>query len=350
MRVLLAEDDYASAKAVDIALTKAGHEVVVAPDGVQAEKSFASSDFDLLLTDWMMPRMDGIELIHRVRDSVKPTPIIVMITAIGLPHAREHAMEAGADEYITKPCGPLDVVKTLERCIARHTQPPPSPPSLVERPAAPASATVMAHAPSPVTPWSPAPPFAGVLVAASTGGPDAIRTIVRSLDSELPAAFFLVQHGPPWMMETLARSLQNDTSLTVHLAEDGMQPAAGELYVAAGDAHMEIDAGSRQVRLTDDPPENYMRPAADPLLRSGARAFGDQTLAVVLTGMGRDGAQGAAAVIAAGGTVLVQDPATTVATGMPKTVIDLGLASRVAPLDEVGQQIIHRIKQMRHEA
>jgi two-component system chemotaxis response regulator CheB len=125
-----------------------------------------------------------------------------------------------------------------------------------------------------------------------------------------------------------------------------MQTRAGEVYLAPGDRHMLVVPGSLQLHLTMEPPENYMRPAADPLFRSVAAAFGQYSVAAVLTGMGRDGSLGAATIAAVGGKVVAQDPRTAVAPSMPQTVINIGAASSVVPLDVLGATLRSHVQAM----
>ena len=122
-----------------------------------------------------------------------------------------------------------------------------------------------------------------------------------------------------------------------------MYAKAGEIYVAPGDRHLTITPNRLKRRLVDDPPENYVRPSADPLLRSAARAFGRYCIAAVMTGLGRDGASGASHVAKAGGIVIAQDPATAVAPSMPRTIIEMGITENVVPLTEIALAISRHI-------
>ena len=160
-------------------------------------------------------------------------------------------------------------------------------------------------------------PFVGVVMAASTGGPGAFTQVFNKLPPTSRATFLVVQHGPAWM---LAQRLRKKTTMKVNLAEDGVRSVPGEIYVAPGARHLFIEPGSLTLRLTDSMPDSFLYPSADLLFRSASKAFGRHCLAVVMTGMGRDGSLGAAAVAAAGGVVIAQKPETAVAPSMPKTV------------------------------
>ena len=132
--------------------------------------------------------------------------------------------------------------------------------------------------------------------------------------------------------------------MPVRLAQDGMKIAPGTVYLAPGDVHMVVNPDTLEIALVDDPPENYCRPAADPLFRSIATAFGKRCVAAVFTGMGRDGSIGAGYIAAAGGVVLAQDPKTATIGSMPQSVIDLRLANVVEPLDQMPEAIMLEVR------
>ena len=322
MRVLIAEDDRTSALLLEHAVTRAGHEALVVQDGQEALSRLKSGEFDAVLTDWMMPRMDGIELIRKAREDVPEPPIFLVVTALASAEARQHALRAGADDYIAKPFSARDVIERLVNCYDRHRQPEPTRPRF--EPAANLAAL---------------PPRVGVCIAASTGGPEALKEVIGSLGSLPEASIYIVQHGPAWMLETFATRLQEDAGMPVYLAKDGMMSQPGAIYIAPGDRHMTVAPETFALQLNDEAPENYMRPAADPLFRSVATAFGPYGVAVVLTGMGRDGTLGAATIAAAGGVVLAQDPRTAVASSMPQTVVNIGAVREVVALKLLGTSL-----------
>jgi len=322
VKILIAEDDPTSALLLRKTLESDGYDVVATADGVQALATLRAQSFDAVLTDWMMPNMDGISLVRRVRAEFHEPPPILVITALSSADARQHALEAGADDYLAKPYQPKSILQRLRDCIERAHQPAPSPGTLhaVQAPAAP-------------------PSHVGVGIAASTGGPEALRTLLPSLDPTLNAAYLLVLHGPDWMLETFTERAAELTRVTVRLAADGDRVVPRTLYVCPGDRHMKVEASGPSIVLTNEPPENFVRPAADPLFRTLASVYGPRSVAVVLTGMGRDGSMGAQQVHAVGGQVLAQDPVTAIAASMPRTTIGLGLVDRIAPIDQIGAML-----------
>lgn len=184
-----------------------------------------------------------------------------------------------------------------------------------------------------------------VLVGASTGGPEALAEFVRGLDPALRTPVLVVQHMPAGFTKLLAERLDRLGHLEAREAVDGDRVLAGTLLVCPGGVHMELHkAGAGLVvRLTEDPPENFVRPAVDVLFRTGAAACGDGVLGVVLTGMGRDGERGARDVQDAGGTVVAQDEKTSVVWGMPGCVVRADLADAVLPLPRIGPDVSERV-------
>ena len=330
MKILIVEDDPTSTLVLERSLRKAGYETVSAPDGLAAMDLIQASPCDAIVSDWMMPRMDGIELVRKIRETVQPPPVILMVTSLASPDARTHALAAGADDYLAKPFSVPEVLERLGNCLARRAQPEPK-----IAPAKPAAA-----------PHRSPPPFPALAIAASTGGPEAVREVMRGLEDVQDIAAFLVLHGPAWMLETFAGRLQKETQMLVRLAEDQMPIEPGKLYIAPGEWHMLADE-SMVIRLNKEAPENYMRPAADPLFRSIAQVFHRAAVGVILTGMGRDGTLGASELSASGATVIVQDPRTAIAPSMPQTAINAGVASETHALQHIASAVHHRLEHAR---
>ena len=308
MNLLIAEDDPVNARTLEHILQGAGHRVVVTYDGVQALKAIEREKFKALVTDWMMPNVNGIELTRKARASV---PIIVFATSLDSDAARQYALDTGADDYLVKPYQRQDLLACLENCRARLAQSLPARPQMLIR--------------GP----SVAPPFVCLCIAASTGGPTVLTELLESLPAPFPAAIVIVQHGPAWMLESFARRLSEKTDFDVKPTSHETLPEPGKVYIAAGDHHTIFDIDTLRFQVLDEPPENFVRPAADPLFRSAALAFGRYCIAVVMTGLGRDGGLGAQYISGAGGHIVIQDPDSAVAKTMPRTALNLGIQADV---------------------
>jgi two-component system chemotaxis response regulator CheB len=184
-----------------------------------------------------------------------------------------------------------------------------------------------------------------VAIGASTGGPNALAEVLKGFAPTFPVPILIVQHMPPLFTRLLADRLTAKTSIRVREASDGDILSPGEALIAPGDLHMIVEnsgAGVR-VRTYSGPPENSCRPSVDPLFRSVAEVFGRHALAVVLTGMGRDGLAGAEEIRTARGQLVAQDEASSVVWGMPGFIARAGIADAVVPLHKMAREILGRV-------
>jgi two-component system chemotaxis response regulator CheB len=207
-----------------------------------------------------------------------------------------------------------------------------------------ATAAVPPRAPAPITlrPFATVVPQA-VLVGASTGGPRALNALVAGLAPVIGrAAVLIAQHMPPTFTAILAEHLARAAGRPAAEAVDGEPVVPGRIYLAPGGLHMRIEHADHAARiaLDDRPPVHFCRPAVDPLFSSAASAFGPAVVAVILTGMGADGALGAADIAAAGGSVIAQDETTSVVWGMPGAAAHAGLCSAVLPLGDIAPRVV----------
>ncbi len=294
-RVLLVEDDPTTAYAMRAALRKAGYDCDEARDGDEAVGLMRARTYEVVVTDWLMPGLNGIDLVREIRRSVRPTPLVVMVTSIDTDAGRSVAMMAGADEFLAKPVSGAHLVELvgagLQRIVQASEGPGPLPP--------------------PGLPTSVRPPHPGLVLAASTGGPPALLRLLGDLPPNLGAAIQVVQHGPDWMLDQLARRIVSQTGRRARL-DDTLDAEPGEVVLAP-----QVPGGR----------------GADALLRRVAGRYGPAAVAVVLTGVGDDGVAGAREIRAAGGVVLVLDPDEAAAPGMPASVVGAGGATEIVGAD-----------------
>lgn len=319
-RILVAEDEPATARLHSGLLTRAGYDVVVVGDGIQALDELMSNPYDLVLIDWLMPHLNGLGVIAKARESISRCPPMVLCTQIDTDEGRAAALRAGADAYLVKPASKLLLIGTVEDTLQCSHQP-----SSVRQ-------AQLTRAHSRVT------RLPVLLVAASTGGPEALYAFVDRLPARLAGPVVVVQHGPDWMIRTIAERIES-SGRTVVVVDNPVTVEANVIYLAPGDRHLRFEGLCRvpKLRPYDGPKVHFVRPAADPLFISAAQLFGRRALAVVLTGMGCDGAIGAAHIDAVGGTVMAQDPVDAIAPSMPTRTIETGVGATVASIGTLGR-------------
>ncbi|MDI6799691.1 MAG: chemotaxis response regulator protein-glutamate methylesterase [Actinomycetota bacterium] len=184
-----------------------------------------------------------------------------------------------------------------------------------------------------------------VLIGASTGGPNALSRVISDLPADLPAPVVVVQHMPDGpFTKSFAERIDMISAIKVKEAERSDFLRAGQVLVAPGGYHMLIEKGG-QVKMNKSPLVNGVRPAVDVMMNSAAAVYGKNIIGVILTGMGSDGAQGMAQIKAKGGRTVAQDEASCVVYGMPKSVVEMGNADKVVPLNDVASEIINMLKE-----
>ena len=331
VRVVVA-DDSATARGLLVGLCERdpGITVVgVAADGQQAVELTLRLGPSLVLMDVHMPVLNGVEATKQImRD--RPTPII-MITAGTSPSDVEAGLSAlrfGALTVLPKPVAPG--VEGFEAAWTRVI-------SLVKALADVKVIRRRDHSSAPSTRRPEGEP-AILAIAASTGGPPALCQLLQRLPADLPVPVVAVQHIVEGFLPGLIAWLRAEVPFHVAEAAPGQLLEPGTVYLAADGRHLEVDAGLR-ARLTDADPIAGFRPSASVLFTSLARNLAPAVIAVVLTGMGQDGLEGARRLRAAGARILAQDEATSVVYGMPKVVAEAGLVHLQGPIDKLAADI-----------
>jgi len=360
-----------------------------ATNGEEAVKLTKELGPDIITMDVMMPVMDGLTAVEEIM-AFTPTPILVF-TSVPSTKDRDIPFEAirrGALDVMEKPKDVLQAnlpefqdelinkirllsnIKVISHLKGRRRKPTSN--DNISSLTLPGSATKSVakstprQAPKPTrapqtesdialehiatpepttkTTSTPSPQVNSVsddkllAIGASTGGPRAVMQILTELPHDYPAGIVLVQHIGAGFSTGFAEWLNKESKLTVQEASGGETIKPGLVLVAPGNSHMEIE-GSKVV-LTQNPPVNSCRPSADILLSSAAQCYGNKVLGLILTGMGKDGAVGMAAIKKAGGQTIAQDEETSIIFGMPKAAIDLGVIDYVLPISDISRRLI----------
>lgn len=336
-------------------------------DGLMALNAIGRHDVDVIVLDIEMPRMDGLTALPKLIEA-KPGVKVVMASTLTRRNAEISlkALELGASDYIPKPTSSggihsgdefkrelIDKVKALvsRPFTAKKPEAPtpraPRPVAAagVARPAAAvatpskAGETVELRAPGAASPQI-------IAIGSSTGGPQALQRLLANLSDSIRLPIVITQHMPATFTTILAEHISRASGRPCKEAAEGDVLKAGEIYVAPGDFHMTLERSGTDVvvRLNQDPPENFCRPAVDVMLRSVGEVYGSNILVIILTGMGQDGLIGSTAIADNGGTVIAQDKESSVVWGMPGAVATRGVCSSVLPLAELSGRMEEIVK------
>ena len=343
-RVLVVDDSAFMRRMVSDVVASSGEFEVVgtARDGEDALQKIHALNPDIVTLDIEMPGLDGLDALGYIMSEV-PRPVVMLSAggADGGVEATLRALELGAVDFVRKPSGPIsldfervrdDLLEALRAAACTNLR-GVNVLARSARASAAIAASVRTHAMGDATQV--------VCIAASTGGPAALAQVIPRLPRDLNAAVLVVQHMPKGFTKSLAQRLQNLSPLTVCEASHGMRVLSGHVYVAPGGWHMRvINAGAGPcVALNDNPTEWGVRPAADPLFISAAALFGAAAIGVVLTGMGRDGAEGLRVMRTNGAAAIVQDHDSAVIPGMPVAALKHAGADYIVPLSAVADTI-----------
>lgn len=340
-------------------------------NGQAAVQALDRHDVEVIVLDIEMPVMDGITALPLLLKKA-PHVKVVMSSTLTLRNAEISlkALEAGASEYVTKPSSSRELtggqdfktelvekVKVLGAAARKSgggggaTVARPAAAPRAAAPAAPRHAPSLHQAGATITLRQASNERPDIIaIGSSTGGPQALFAVLGGLKKSggVQQPILITQHMPATFTTILADHINRLAGMPAKEAENGEKIVGGRVYIAPGDWHMlvETKGTDKVIRLTQDPPENFCRPAVDPMFRSIAKAYGRRALAVVLTGMGSDGSRGGKVIADAGGTVIAQDEATSVVWGMPGATAQNGVCSAVLPLPEVAPYI-HKVASRR---
>lgn len=325
-------------------------------DGQMAINALSRQGIDVIVLDIEMPVMDGLTAIPKLM-AIDPAVKIIMASTLTLRGAEVSmkALQSGAADYVTKPSSTRELgaadsfkrelvskVKVLAIAARRagsrnrsglRNERLPTPLTSFPRPRSmDPAAVVLRQMPA-------VPPMPDIIaIGSSTGGPQALFEVLSHLKGGVRQPILITQHMPATFTTILAEHITRQCGIPCAEAKDGEPLVGGRIYLAPGDFHMILatKGAGTVLSVNKEPPENFCRPAVDPMMRSIAKIYGKRALAIILTGMGQDGMRGCTELVAAGGLTIAQDEASSVVWGMPGAVATAGLCSAVMPLREIG--------------
>ncbi|NPA63158.1 MAG: chemotaxis response regulator protein-glutamate methylesterase [Methanococci archaeon] len=360
IRVLVVDDSAFMRKVIsDILNSDPEIEVIgTAKDGVEAVELVQKLEPDVITMDVEMPRMNGLEAVKKIME-IKPTPIVMLsaLTKEGSKITFE-ALEAGAVDFISKPSGSIsldirkigeDIIKKVKQAakakvvkkVSTTRHKPTIKEEKEEKKTLPQTSEELTVPDSKLKEMC-------VIIGSSTGGPPVVTEIISKLPKRMPP-IFVVQHMPPGFTKLFADRINQVSKLNVKEAEHGERVMPGYVYIAPGDYHMLLTKRGENVYISLDnkmPKVNGTRPAVDITAESVANIYGGKSVGVILTGIGKDGAYGFKKIKEKGGKIIAQDGKTCVVFGMPKAVIELGIADLVLPPSEIPEAIVKFCKEI----
>ncbi|WP_420452494.1 protein-glutamate methylesterase/protein-glutamine glutaminase [Ilumatobacter sp.] len=326
--------------------------VTTAANGQIGVDKVRAHDPDLVVLDVEMPVMDGLRALREIRRTHPALPVIMFSTLTGRGAATTiEALAAGASDYAAKPTATGTTVDAMGQvrdellskihAILGSGTPP--------RAVRPGTAPVAAPTPAPARAVRRSPAggvIEAIVIGSSTGGPVALEQLLTSVAVPFPIPVFVVQHMPPNFTKALADRLDRKTPHRVIEASDGIIATAGTVHIAPGGRHLRLERRPAGVTLTvdDGPARNSCRPSVDPLFDSAAEVYGSHVVAVMLTGMGADGTAGTRCLADRGCDVIAQDERSSTVWGMPRSVVEAGLATEVLPLDRIGERLAQLVR------
>jgi two-component system, chemotaxis family, protein-glutamate methylesterase/glutaminase len=351
-RVLVVDDSAFMRKAISLMLESDPDIEVVGmasngEDGIEMTQKLKP---DVITLDIEMPRMDGLTALRRIMKEI-PTPVMMIssLTTEGAEATLE-ALSLGAVDFIPKQLSfvALDIVKIKEELLAKIKHIAQNKPRFSKSSAGVIRATAPKTKPAGIV----IPPGTGakksskifniVAIGTSTGGPPALQAVIPLIPKNFPVPITIVQHMPAAFTKSLADRLDGISNVHVKEAEHGERLQPGVAYIAPGGKHLLVKGrpGNHEVVLSDEPRDTLHRPAVNVMVKSVADIFGGAVLGVIMTGMGSDGLEGIRQVKKNGGTAFAQNMETCVVYGMPRAIVDNGLADKVIPIDNMAAEIV----------
>ncbi|MBE8539205.1 chemotaxis-specific protein-glutamate methyltransferase CheB [Geoglobus acetivorans] len=344
MKVLVVDDSALIRRSVSELLSKENIDTITAKNGLEAVEKTIQLKPDIIILDINMPVMDGLSALKLIMEK-KPTPVI-MFSSYTKEGAKEtiEALKLGATDFVPKPDGvAIDISEVKDELLAKVHAITKTPPNLIrlQKLKKIREGAVKGN-------WKEKDRDVAILIGSSTGGPSALEMVIPRLPDDLPAPVFVVQHMPPQFTKQLADRLNNISDISVKEAENNERVKDGVVYVAPGGYHMGVKKimNVTRIKIIDGMLVNAVKPSVDVTAEYLAEVYGENTIGVILTGMGEDGARGLKRIRELGGYTIASSEDTCVVFGMPKAAIEIGAINVVRPVYEIAEEIVRRLEVM----
>ncbi|MDR2007338.1 MAG: chemotaxis response regulator protein-glutamate methylesterase [Acidaminococcales bacterium] len=310
--------------------------VGAAQNGLEAISKIKSLRPDLVTLDIEMPVMNGLDALKII---MRDMPLPVVVVSSQTKEGSEETVKAllyGAVDFVTKNVNDLDMVKSTVLATCRNA---------VNANLNELQKNFTAQKPVAIPPAAAKTKEKLVAIGTSTGGPKALQEVIPNLPGNLPCPVVIVQHMPPGFTKSLADRLDACSQIKVKEAENNEQLQKSTVYVAPGDFHIRFarEGGIAFIKLSKDPPVGLHRPAVNAMFESAAQVYGANCVAVLLTGMGQDGAAGMAKIKVQNGYTIAESQDTAIVYGMPKAAAEIGVVDKILPLHEIANEITRAV-------
>jgi len=348
IRAVVIDDSAFMRKSISIMLESDPDIEVIgtARDGLEGYELIKKERPDIATLDIEMPRMDGLTALKKIMDDC-PTAVI-MVSSLTTEGAEQtiKAMELGAVDFIPKELSyvSINIVKIKEDLIKKVKEIVKQKSALarLRRIQMPAKQAPETHIKAGEIQFLPKMNYKAIALGVSTGGPMSLQKVIPHLSKDIKCPMFIVQHMPPKFTKSLAERLNGISELQVKEAEDNETVKGGVVYFAPGGFHMHLrkrSDGEVKIEISEMPADTLHRPSVDVMVNSVLKIYGKSTLGVIMTGMGKDGFEGLKELKSLGGNCIAQDEESCVVYGMPKAVVDGGLADSIVPLERIYEVI-----------
>ncbi|MCX7908309.1 MAG: response regulator [Ignavibacteria bacterium] len=321
--ILIVEDDFAALQVLKRVLEKENY-ITIPVDNVEDAFSILKREkIDLIVSDWMMPNIDGIEFLFRLKANFSDPPPVIIVTALTSDMAKEYALRSGAAEFIEKPINIPSFIQSIKKILE----------------------TQKSKNLGFVQTSTSFPPFIPIAFLSGNGGVNPLLEILTSLKNiKEKIVYTIIQQGNKFLVDSLITKIKEKCSKEAIIPQNLIYPKENNVYIAPHDYHLSFTQ-NYELLIDKGPKENYQRPSAEPLFRTMANYFGNFSIVVILSGLGADGIQGAMKIKSNGGHIICQEPSSAIAPTLPQSYIN----SSIEPIVLIPEKIPKEIEKIVNE-